>query len=29
LDAERLFLDAWAGLRQARARLDSVLGVMP
>ncbi len=29
LDAERLYLDAVAGLRQARARLDSVLGVMP
>ena len=29
LDAERLFLEAWAGLRQTRARLDTVLGVMP
>lgn len=29
LDAERLFIDAAAGLRQARAHLDSVLGVMP
>ena len=29
LDAERLFIDAWAGYRQARAHLDTVLGVMP
>jgi cobalt-zinc-cadmium efflux system outer membrane protein len=29
LDAERLFIDAWAGFRQARAHLDTVLGVMP
>lgn len=29
LDAERLYLDALAGLRHARARLDTVLGVMP
>ncbi len=29
LDAERLVIDAWAGLRQARAQLDTVLGVMP
>ena len=29
LDAERLFIDAWAGFRQARAQLDTVLGVMP
>ncbi|MBY0502564.1 MAG: TolC family protein [Bryobacteraceae bacterium] len=29
LDAERLYLDAWAGLRLAQAHLDSVMGVMP
>lgn len=29
LDAERLFIDAWAGVRQARAQLDIALGVMP
>lgn len=29
LDAERLVIDAWAGFRQARAHLDTVLGVMP
>ena len=29
LDAERLVIDAWAGFRQARAYLDTVLGVMP
>lgn len=29
LEAERLVIDAQAGLRQARAHLDTVLGVMP
>ena len=29
LDAERLVIDAWAGFRQARAHLDTILGVMP
>ena len=29
LDAERFLIDAWAGFRQARANLDTVLGVMP
>ncbi len=29
LEAERLFIEAWAGWRQARAHLETVMGVMP